>query len=185
MRHSLQLLFHLLCKENFRSRNDNLLVVEEIVRSAIFPTETDEHFKATDEHSQAGNLKLFVYSRILALLLLQLVRQDELPLLALENDLKSVHLQLSQRSSQLKNKKKDIYRYSMESILHVITRLLKRAARKLKDFVEECHKFCENLEMESKNLKILRTVKKKTNDEWIDLHCILIHLHGKVVPECI
>ena len=105
MRHSLQLLFHLLCKENFRSGNDNLLVVEEIVRSAIFPTETDEHFKATDEHSQPGNLKLFVYSRILALLLLQLVRQDELPLLALENDLKSVHLQLSQRSSQLKKQK--------------------------------------------------------------------------------
>ena len=153
------------------------------MRSAIFPTETDEHLKATDEHSEAGNLKLFVYSRILALLLLQLVRQDELPLLALENDLKSVHLQLRQCSRQLKNKKKDIFRYSMESIFHTITRLLKRAPRKLKDFVEECHKFCENLEMESKNLKILRMVKKKTNEEWIDLHCILILLHGKVGPE--
>ena len=140
---------------------------------------------AKDEHSE-GNLKLFLYSRILSLLLMQKVRQDELPIVDRETVLKNVQEEVIKRCDQLKHKKKDRFRYSMEFILHTITRLLKPhgksiAPSKLKGFIKECKEFCGSSKMESKDLNILRTLqKKKTIDEWIDLHCILIYLHGKV-----
>ena len=182
VRHALQLLFHLICKDDFGSANDNLLVVEGVIRTSIF---SSEGMFAKDEHSE-GNLKLFLYSRILSLLLMQKVRQDELPIVDRETVLKNVHEEVIKRCDQLKNKKKDRFRYSMEFILHTITRLLKPhgksiAPSKLKGFIKECKEFCGSSKMESKDLNILRTLqKKKTIDEWIDLHCILIYLHGKV-----
>jgi len=182
VRHALQLLFHLICKDDFGSGNDNLLVVEEVIRSSIF---SSEGMFAKDGHSE-GNLKLFLYSRILSLLLMQKVRQDKLPFVDREIVLKSVHEEMRKRCSQLKHKKKDLLRYSLEFILSTITCLLKpqsksTACTKLKGFIKESEEFCGSPEMESKDLKILRTLeKKKTNEEWIDLHCILIHLHRKV-----
>ena len=73
----------------------------------------------------------------------------------------------------------------MEFILHTITRLLKphdksTTPTKLKGFMKECEEFCENSKMESKNLKIPRTLEKKKAKKETDLHCIPIHLHGKV-----
>jgi len=76
----------------------------------------------------------------------------------------------------------------MEFILHTITRLLKphdksTTPTKLKGFIKECEEFCENSKMESKNLKIPRTLEKKKANKETDLHCIPIHLHGKVNRE--
>ena len=182
VKHALQLLFHLLCKDDFESGNDNLLVVEEVIRSSIFAS---EGMCAKDEHSER-NLKLFLYSRILSSLLIQKVRQDKLPFVDREIVLKNVREEMRKGCNQLKHKKKDLLRYSMEFILNTITCLLKphdksTASTKLKGFIKESKEFCGSPKMEPKDLNILRTLeKKKTNDEWIDLHCILIHLHRKV-----
>ena len=173
VKHALQLLYHLICKGNFVSSNDNLLVVEAVIRSSMF---------TKDEHSQ-GYLKFVVYSRILSLLLMQQVRHENLPMVSLENDLKSVQEDLRRH---IKNKlKKDNFRYSMEFILNTIDRLLKPhdksiAPTKLKDLIEECHEFCGKAEVQSKELKIIRTLEAKKSVQWINLHCILIYLHGKV-----
>jgi len=182
VRHALQLLFHLICKDDFGSANDNLLVVEGVIRTSIF---SSEGMFAKDEHSE-GNLKLFLYSRILSLLLMQKVRQNELPIVDRETVLKNVQGEMRKRCDQLKNKKKDLFRYSMEFILHTITRLLQShdklvAPIKLNGLMKECEEYCGSWEMESKDLNILRTLEKKKGlEEWIDLHCILVYLHGKV-----
>ena len=182
VKHALQLLFHLICKDNFGNGHRNLLVVEAIIRSSIF---SSEGMFRKDEHSER-NLKLFVYSRVLSLLLIQQVKEGELPIVDLEEDLKKLHKELRRRCDELKNKKKDIFRYSMEFTVKMISHLLKpydklTSTTKIKFFMEECQEFCGDSNMESKDLKLLRTLgEKKRNVEWVDLHCILIHLHGKV-----
>jgi len=75
VRHALQLLFCLICKDDFGVGNNNLLVVEGVIRSSIT---LSEGMFAKDELSE-GSLKLFLYSRILSLLLIQKARQDKLP----------------------------------------------------------------------------------------------------------
>ena len=173
VKHALQMLFYLIFKANFGSGNDKLLNVEAVMRSSIFT-------KA--EHSE-GNLKFVVYSRILSLLLIQHVCQEKLPIVTLENDLKSVQELL--RPLIKGSVKKDQFRYSVEFILKTIDRLLKQHDKsiwptKLKDLLEECHEFCANSRMQSKDLKINHALETKKNVEWIDRHCILIDLHGKV-----
>ena len=182
VRHALQLLFHLICKDNFGSGNDNLLVVEGILRRSIF---SPEGVFREDEHNEQS-LKLFVYSRILSLLIMQQIREVELPIVAWEQHLEKVLGELKRRCDQIKSKKKDRFRYSMEFIIETISYLLKpnerpiRVGSRIKNFIEECEEFCGNPEVESNDLKILRTPKNNKHREWIDLHCILIHLHGKV-----
>ena len=182
VKHSLQLLLHLICRENFGSDIESLMVLEDIMRSSIFPSEG--MFKK-HEHSER-KLKLFCYSRVLSLLLMQQILQDELPILDLEEDLKRVQKELRSRCDQVKNKRKDVLRYSMEATLETNSHLQKPndnspMAARLKSAIEECQAFCGNSRKESKDLDILRSLKqRKKNGEWIDLHCILIHLHGKV-----
>ena len=173
VKHALQMLFYLIFKANFGSGNDKLLNVEAVMRSSMLT-------KA--EHSE-GNLKFVVYSRILSLLLIQHVCQEKLPIVTLENDLKSVQELL--RPLIKGSVKKDQFRYSVEFILKTIDRLLKQHDKsiwptKLKDLLEECHEFCANSRMQSKDLKINHALETKKNVEWIDRHCILIDLHGKV-----
>ncbi|KAJ7356110.1 ptk6 protein tyrosine kinase [Desmophyllum pertusum] len=177
VRQALQLLLHLICKDNFDSCNQNLLGVEAITRSSIL---SPDGLLKNDRHSER-ELKLYVYSRILSSLVIQQVRQGELPIVAaLEQDLKKLQDELKRFSNQLNTKKKDGVRYSMEFILKAISYLLK-PHDKLKGFLDECQEFCLNQEINSNELKVLRKLKK--NGEWIDLHCILIHLHGKVHSE--
>ena len=173
VKHALQLLFHLICKANFGSGNDNLLVVETVIRSSMF---------IEAEHSE-GNLKFIVYSRILSLLLIQQVCQEKLPIVTLENDLKRAQELL--RPFVKGSLKKDKFRYSVELILLTIDRLLiphdkSMGPTKLKSFIEECHEFCGNSKMQRKDLKIIQTLETKKKFQWNDLHCALIHLHGKV-----
>ena len=183
VKHSLQLLLHLICRETFGSDSGSLLVLEEIMRSSIFPS---EGMFRKHEHSER-KLKLFCYSRVLSLLLMQQLLQDEMPILDLEEGLKRVHKELRSHYDQIKNKKKDVLRYSMESILETNSHLQKPndnspMATRLKSFIEECQEFCGNSRKQSKDLDILRSLRqRKKNGEWIDLHCILIHLHGKVL----
>ena len=134
------------------------------------------------EHSER-NLKFVVYSRILSLLLIQHVCQEKLPIVTLENDLKSVQELL--RPFIKGSVKKDQFWYSMKFILKTIDRFLKQHDKsiwptKLKDLLEECHEFCANSTMQSKDLKIIHALETKKNVEWIDRRCILIDLHGKV-----
>lgn len=184
VKHALMQLFHLSCKDDFGSTgNDNLLVVEATLRSSIFSP--NGIFK-NDEHSEQ-DIKLFVYSRILTLLWIQKVRHEELPTIIREDELKKAKEELK----KLKNRKKGVFRYSMELIQSTISHFLqprsKLMASKLSGFLDECRTFCGNPKMECEDLTIHHTLSERnksflmnTRNEWINLHCILIHLHGKV-----
>lgn len=183
VRHAIQLLFHLICKDNLEGGNGNLMVVEEIIRSSIFST---KGMFGKDEHSEK-TLKLFLYSRILSSILLQQVLQEDFAIVTPVRGLKKAQEELRRcYEERIENKKKNIFRYSVEFILETICLLLKSKDKsittKLSSFLRECKDFCEDLKVESKDLKVLENLKKAKlkRREWIVLHCILIHLHGKV-----
>ena len=139
------------------------------MRSSIFSQ--NGMFK-NDEHGEQ-NLKLFVYSRILSLLLLQQERAVTLPI----DDLKKVQEVIKQRRKEVK--KKDRFRYSLEIIIDIISYLLKQQDNTITGTIvrglEECQQFCKSSNMEARNLQILQKLGRG-----VDLHYILIHLHGKV-----
>ena len=191
VKQALQLLFHLICKDNqLGSGNGNLMIIEAIIRSSIFSHERGMFNE--DEHSEQ-NLKLFVYNRILSLLLLQQVQNGELPIEKVQEDLKRPQKELRRCCDQIKNKKKDVFRYSMEFILKIISHFLKpqdkSVTTKIRGFLVECQAFCANPKMKSKDVKLLEKLEKRghvqtiKNGEWTELHCILIYLHGKVQSE--
>ena len=185
VRRALQQLFHLICKENFGSGNENLMVVEETIRSSIL---SSERLFSKDEHSEQ-NLKLFVYSRILWLALMQQVLQDKMLVVDRKEDLKT----MQEKLKSLNTKRKDVFRYSLELIQTTIAHLLRllnksTATKKLVASLNECQEFCRKKEIESENLNVLRKLKQEKSksfqptkrDEWFNLHCILIHLQGMV-----
>jgi len=173
VRQALRLLFYLICKDNFDSRHENLLVVEAVIRSSLL---SSEGLFKTDRHSER-ELKLYVYSRILSSLVIQEVLEGDLRIENLEQEFEKLLKELRQFGDQLKNKKKDNFRYSIEFIQEAISCLLK-PQDKLKELLDECQEFCSNWEIPLGDLKVLQGLKK--NGKWIDLHCILIYLHGKV-----
>jgi len=173
VRQALRLLFHLICKDNFDSRYENLLVVEDVIRSSIL---SPEGLFKTDHHSER-ELKLYVYSRILSSLVIHQVQKGDLRIETREEELKKLLKEMKQFGDQLKNKKTDDFRYSIEFIQEAISCLLKPQDR-LKVLLDECQEFCSNREITSGDLKVLQWLKK--NGKWIGLHCILIYLHGKV-----
>ena len=187
VRHALQLLFHLICKDDFGSGNGNLVAVELKLRKSIF---SDEEMFRKDEHHE-GNLKLKVYGRILCIHCLQQVLQEKSPRLKEKEGLESVQKTLSKYCDKIENKKKDVFRYSMEFIRETVSCLLKPLAKlkatKFSSFLKECQEFCKKVELESKDLKVIAKLQKTKNAlrisegiEWIDTHYLLIHLHGKV-----
>ena len=129
-----------------------------------------------------------MYSRILLLLLRPEVRQGELLVGDVENDLKKMVEELQRHQKQVKNKKKDTFRYSIELILALLSSsfLLESGeispkAERMEKFLEECQQFCGNPNKERKDLKILQTLReKKKTLKWDELHFILFHLHAKV-----
>ena len=184
VRHSLRLLLHLICRDNFEKGHGSLLDLEEIVRLSIF---TPQGVFRRDKQSER-TLELLVYSRILLLLLRSVVLQGELLVVDLENDWKKVEEELKRHEKQVKNRKKDTLRYSME-LIHALlsnyflkeSREISSKAERMKNFLEECQEFCGNPNKDSKDLKILQTLRdKKKTLEWDELHFILYHLHGKV-----
>ena len=185
VRRALQQLFHLICKENFGSSNENLKAVEETIRSSIL---SSERLFTKDEHSEQ-NLKLFVYSRILWLYLMQHVLQEKMLVVDRKEDLKT----MQEKLKSLNTKRKDVFRYSLELIQTTIAHLLRllnksTATKKLVASLNECQEFCRKKEIESENLNVLRKLKQEKSksfqpskrDEWFNLHCILIHLQGMV-----
>ena len=172
VKQALQLLLHLIYKDNFDSCKENLLVVEAVTRSSIL---SPQGLFKKDQHSEQ-ELKLYVYSRIISSLVVQQVRKGELPIVTLEQDLKRLQSELKRFGNLLNNKKKDGFRYSIEFVLKAIPYLLKPPDN-LKVFLDECQEFCLNRNVNSSELKVLRELKK--NGKWIDLHFILIQLHGK------
>ena len=184
VKHSLQLLLHLICKDNFERGHGSLLELEGIMRSSIFSDKGIFRREGQCERT----LKLLVYSRILSLLLKPDVLQDELLVTELENDLKRIVEELQRHQKQLKYKKKDTLRYSMEFTIMLLSHscLLKPSdslptGGRMESFLEECQEFCVNPRKESKDLTLLETLrKKKKNLSWAELHSILYHLHGKV-----
>lgn len=189
VRRALQQLFHLICKENFGSSNENLMVVEETIRSSIL---SSERLFSKDEHSEQ-NLKLFVYSRILWLALMQQVLQDKMLVVDRKEDLKT----MQEKLKRLRTKRKDVFRYSLELIQTTISHLLRlhnksTATKKLIDSLNECQEFCRKKEIKSEDLNVLRKLNQEKSksfqptkrNEWFNLHCILIHLHGMVSHFC-
>ena len=169
VRNCLDLLLHLICRDNFDRGAESLLIVEKVMRSSIFSQ--NGKFK-NDEHGEQ-NLKLFVYSRILSLLSLQQERADTLPI----DDLKKVQEVIKQRRKEIK--KKDRFRYSLEIIIDTISYLLKQHDNTTTGTIvrglEECQQFCKSSNMEARNLQILQKL-----GSGVDLHYILIYLYGKV-----
>ena len=184
VRHSLRLLLHLICRDNFEKGHGSLLDLEEIMRSSIFSPQGVFRREKQSERT----LKLFVYSRILLLLLRPEVRHGELLVGDVENDLKKIVEELRRHQKQVKNKKKDTLRYSIELILALFSnsfllesREISPKAERMETFLEECQEFCGNPNKKSKDLKILQTLKEKKNTlEWDELHFVLYYLHGKV-----
>lgn len=189
VRRALQQLFHLICKENFGSSNENLMVVEETIRSSIL---SSERLFSKDEHSEQ-NLKLFVYSRILWLALMQQVLQDKMLVVDRKEDLKT----MQEKLKRLKTKRKDVFRYSLELIQTTISHLLRlhnksTTTKKLIDSLNECQEFCRKKEIKIEDLNVLRKLNQEKSksfqptkrNEWFNLHCILIHLHGMVSHFC-
>ena len=184
VRHSLRLLLHLICRDNFEKGHGSLLDLEAIMRSSIF---SPQGVFRRDKQSER-TLKLFVYSRILLLLLRPEVRQGELLVGDVENDLKKILKELQRHQKQVKSKKKDTLRYSIELILALFSnsfliesRGISPKAERMEKFLEECLEFCKNPNIESKDLNILKTLRgKKKTLEWDELHFILYHLHEKV-----
>ena len=185
VRHSLRLLLHLICRDNFDKGHGSLLDLEEIMRSSIFSPQGVFRRERQSERT----LKLFVYSRILLLLLRPEVRQGELLVGDVKNDLKKIveELVLSHQK-QVNNKKKDTLRYSIELILALLSnsfflesKEISPKAKRMEKFLKECQEFCKNPNKESKDLKILQTLRgKKKTLEWDELHFVLYCLHGKV-----
>ena len=173
VRQALQLLLHLICKDNVKSCYENLLVVETVMRLSIL---TPEGLFKTDRHT-IQELKLYVYSRILSWLVIQQVPKGQLQIETLEQDLKRLQKELERFGNQLKNKKIDSFRYSIEFILKAIPCLL-TPQNMLKVLLDECQEFCSNREIPSVELNVLQG--PILNGRWIELHCILIYLHGKV-----
>ena len=189
VRRALQQLFHLICKGNFGFSKENLMVVEETIRSSIL---SSERLFSKDEHSEQ-NLKLFVYSRILWLALIQQVLQDKMLVVDRKEDLKT----MQEKLKRLKTKRKDVFRYSLELIQTTISHLLRlhnksTATKKLIDSLNECQEFCRKKEIKSEDLNVLRKLNQEKSksfqptkrNEWFNLHCILIHLHGMVSHFC-
>ncbi|XP_068675843.1 uncharacterized protein [Montipora foliosa] len=185
--HSLQLLLHLICKDNFERGHGSLLELEGIMRLSIF---SDKGVFRRDGQEER-TLKLHVYSRILALLLKPKVLQGELLVTEVENDVKRILEELQRHQKQLKYKKKDMLRYSIEFIIMLVSHscLLKPSdslptGGRMESFLEECQEFCRNPTKESKDLTLLRILRKKRKTlPWAELHSILYHLHGKVHSE--
>ena len=185
VRHSLQLLLRLICKDNFERRHGSLLELEGIMRSSIL---SDKEVHRRDGQCER-TLKLLVYSRILSLLLKPEVLQDQLLVTDLEKDLKSIVEELQRHQKQVKYKKKDTLRYSIEFTIMLVSHFCLLKPResclptggRIESFLEECQEFCGNLEKESKDLTLLQILrKKKKNLSWAELHSILHHLQGKV-----
>ena len=172
VKQALHLLLYLICKDNFDNCNENLLQVEAVARSSFLSPEGS--FK--NDQNPERELKLYTYSRILSSLVIQQVQKGDLPILTLKQDLKRLQEELKKFGNDLSNKKKSCIRYSIEFIQEAIPYLLKPPVR-LTGFLHECQEFCQN-EIRRSELKILLELNKK--GKWIDRHCILIYLHGKV-----
>ena len=177
---ALQLLLHLICKDNFDNCHNNLLVVEAIVRSSILSSEGLFRRGRVDSGRETRELKLCVYSRIISLLVTHQALKGDSSINCLKQDLKKIKYELKKFSSKLSNKKKDGLRYSTEFIIKAISNLL-QPSDKLRDFLDECREFCRNQEIKVNDLRALRRLKYKRRGDWrIDLHYIAIYLQGKV-----
>lgn len=182
VKHTLHLLFHLICKDNLSKDTRNLMLVEKNLRTILFSSEKGFERDLNAEQ----NFQLMAYGRVLSLLLVQRVRQQNLPVTTLEVDLKKVQEDVRKCCAKVENKRKDEFRYSLEFIDRMICLLLTpndklTAATKLNDFLKESEEFFVNRTTDdTKRLKILDTYRKKKSREWCVLHCILIFLHGEV-----
>ncbi|XP_015755464.1 PREDICTED: uncharacterized protein LOC107335004 [Acropora digitifera] len=187
VRHSLRLLLHLICRDNFEKGYGSLLDLEKIIRLSIF---TPQGVFRRDKQSD-GTLELLVYSRILLLLLRSVVLQGEILAVDLENDWEKIVEELSRHQKQVKNRKEDTLRYSVELICALLSnffliesREISPKAKRIKNFLEESQEFCGNPYREIEDLKILRTLREKSKTlEWDELHLTLYHLLGKVHSE--
>ena len=180
---SLQLLLHLICRDNFEKGHGSLLDLEKIIRLSIF---TPQGVFRIDKQPE-GTLELFVYSRILLLLLRSVVLQGALLAVDLENDWEKVVEELRRYPEPLRNRR-DNLRYSEELICALLSnfflienREISPKAKRMKNFLEESQEFCGNPYKESKDLKILGTLREKNKTlEWDELQLILYHLLEKV-----
>lgn len=180
-KHSLQQLQHLLCRDNLDNCKQNLLSVEKIIRLSILSP--DGAFR--EEADPIRLLRLSVYGRILSELIIHQIQAGFFSI-DLKNNLKMLE-ELKAYFNLISLKKKDILRYSMEFIQEAISYLLPRSPNKpltthLGRYLEECKALCANKQIAEKEfLNSFLSQKLKTSRvKWLDLHCILYYLHGKV-----
>lgn len=136
VRHSLQLLLHLVCRDNFEKGYRSLLDLEEIMRLSIF---TPQRVFRRDKPPER-TLKLRTYSRILLLLLRSVVLEGELLVVHLMNDWKKV-VELGRLQKQIKNRKKDTLHYSMELICELLSNSFLIESREISPKAKRMEKF--------------------------------------------
>jgi len=177
VKHSLQHLQHLLCRDSLDCSKQSLLSVEKIIRSSI--ASPDGVFR--EEADPMRLLRLSVYGCILTELIIHQV-QSGFSRIDLQNNLKKLE-ELKVYFNQISLKKKDILRYSMEFIQEAISYLLKSPEKTLKTHLgrhlDECKALCANEQIEEKTLSLFQRLKT-SKVKWFDLHCILYYLHGQV-----
>lgn len=182
VRHALQQLQYLLFRDNLDSCKESLLKVEKIVRSSIISP--DAVFK--EEADSAREVRVSVYKRILSLICIYQI-QTGFSTVDFKDGLKKLQQDLKHYCTQIRYKKKNYFRYSMEFIQGAISYLLKGSgkatATNLGDCLDNCLSLLENQESDvTKEFpeKLKKIVKKVKTGEWFDLHCVLCYLHGKV-----
>ncbi|KAL9950624.1 hypothetical protein ACROYT_G043149 [Oculina patagonica] len=177
-KHSLQQLEHLLCRDNLDNSKQNLLSVEKIIRLSI--VSPDGSFK--EEADSIRLLRLSVYSRILSELIIHQI-QSGFSMIDLKNNLKKLK-ELKAYFNLISLKKKDILRYSIDFIQEAISYLLPKSSSKtltthLGLYLEECKALCANKQIAEKEFSLFQKLRA-SKVKWLDLHCILYYLHGKV-----
>lgn len=183
VKHALQQLQYLLFRDNLESCKENLLKVEKIIRSSINSPEAV--FK--EEADSVREIRLSVYQRILCLIIIHQI-QAGFSTADFKNDLKKLQEELKICCSQIKYKRKNYFRYSMEFILEAVCYLLKlnnkMAATNLSGCLDEYQDLFEKQDFDVIDFRKLKknraVVKKMKTGEWFALHCIICYLHGKV-----
>ena len=177
VKHSLQQLQHLLCRDSIQSAKKNLLSVEKILRLTI--VSPDGAFK--EEADSIQLLRLTVYGCILSELIIH-QNHTGFSKIDSENNLKQLR-EIKNYFSKMTLKKRDVLRYSVELIQEAITYLTqpskKTVGSDLGNYLEECKRYCANSDTPNEELLLLKKLKK-SRVKWCKLHCILYYLHGKV-----
>ena len=185
VRYALQQLHRLMLFDTLESGQGNLLGVEEIVRLSI--CSSDATFQK--EGLQEKELRLSVYSHILALLIFQQIKGCFFAV----DIVKTKLLELQDCLAKYANQGKGSFQYSIVFIHEAIRYLVKPHEKSnVRAFLNECRANIETqgdksarlsfLLQKLKNPKWVKKMKRKNNNKnnWLAVHCVILYFYEKV-----